>query len=163
MALALSGQYWTSCAGGCPIFTWIAFLNHVKNVLKVHIRNAMEPMHQPLNMRYTAHAVSSGLKQTGEENLHFVGAAKCSDFFEASGIERGCRRVISMRSCLAVFRNEGKLLSFLLHMQRQASRCTLVALQQVLLLNATRNLRHRIGPLYLEQSRCQLRLLRHIG
>merc|ERR1719162_759822 len=66
-----------------------------------------------------------------------------------------------MNSYPAVLPNKGKRLPLRLYVHGQAAGCTTVALHEVLL-GATNNLRSQMIFLCLEQSRCNMRLLRDV-
>lgn len=66
-------------------------LDDVQHILKVHVRNACEPMHQPLKMWLAADIIPLGVKEASEENLHLNRTAQLGGLFEAIRVECWCR------------------------------------------------------------------------
>merc|ERR1719247_3212952 len=76
-------QGWTSLPLRRPILTWVSIFNHIKHVLKVHVRNACEPMHQTLHMWLAADVIAQGVEQGVEELFHLLWTAEAGDGLEA--------------------------------------------------------------------------------
>merc|ERR1719456_1741079 len=76
----------TGCALGAttdlggPVLAWVAVLNYIEHVLKVHVGHTREPMHKTLNVWCAAGHIAHGVKKAAKEDLHLPRAA-----------ERGCK------------------------------------------------------------------------
>jgi len=70
----------------------------IEHILKIHVRNTSEPMHQSLHMWRRADTVSQGTKEAIKKPFHLRWTAERSSVLEAAGIQ-GSTTTINCEGC----------------------------------------------------------------